>query len=150
MKNSIVTLLLLFLIIGSVFGQNSWKWQNPLPQGNDLLDVFVFDQNNAIAVGAKGSILKTNDGGNNWNFQSNAGGTANILQSVYFYNEMLGWAVGTNGSIIKTSDGGANWVSQTSSATSELEAVFFVDADTGWAVGWSGMILKTTDGGDNW
>ena len=43
-----------------------WVWQNPLPQGNTLQDFSFIDTNNGFAVGARGTILKTTDGGNNW------------------------------------------------------------------------------------
>ena len=43
-----------------------WVWQNRLPQGNTLQDFSFIDTNNGFAVGARGTILKTTDGGNNW------------------------------------------------------------------------------------
>ena len=49
----------------NAMAQEGWFWQNPLPQGNTLTDIFVFDQNTAIAVGSSGTILKTIDGGRN-------------------------------------------------------------------------------------
>ena len=49
---------------GSSSGQ--WVWQNPLPQGNTLQDFSFIDTTNGFAVGARGTILRTTDGGNNW------------------------------------------------------------------------------------
>ena len=71
----ILKLFLPFILLTTVVNaQDNWYWQNPLPQGNDIMDVFIFDQNSAIAVGANGSILKSTNGGNSWDFQSNAAG----------------------------------------------------------------------------
>ena len=39
-----------------------WEWQNPLPQGNSLFDLNVFDSQNAIMVGRMGTVIKTSDG----------------------------------------------------------------------------------------
>ena len=43
-----------------------WVWQNRLPQGNTLQGFSLVDANNGFAVGARGTILKTTDGGHNW------------------------------------------------------------------------------------
>ena len=43
-----------------------WVWQNRLPQGNTLQDFSFGDANNGFAVGARGTIIKTTDRGNNW------------------------------------------------------------------------------------
>lgn len=43
-----------------------WYWENPYPQGNDLNDVWVFDTDNMVAVGEKGTIIRYN--GVNWRF----------------------------------------------------------------------------------
>jgi photosystem II stability/assembly factor-like uncharacterized protein len=59
-----------------------WVWQNPLPQGNTLQDFSFIDTNNGFAVGARGTILKTTDGGNNWELI--AGETEGDLYSVSF------------------------------------------------------------------
>jgi len=40
------------------FAQSGWYWQNPLPQGNPLVDA-----NTGTAVGNFGTILRTNNGG---------------------------------------------------------------------------------------
>jgi hypothetical protein len=50
--------------------QGGWYWQNPLPTGQTLKDVHVFDENTKIAVGKAGTIIKTTDGGISWVSQS--------------------------------------------------------------------------------
>ena len=62
MKN--VLILIAILLTFQSFGQeNGWQWQNPKPQGNDL---YVFDAQTIITVGEMGTIMKTANGGNNW------------------------------------------------------------------------------------
>ena len=82
---------------GSSSGQ--WVWQNPLPQGNTLQDFSFIDPNNGFAVGAKGTILRTTDGGNNWDIL--ASGTDDDLYSVAFTDPITGTVVGNFGAILK-------------------------------------------------
>src|SRR6478672_6360356 len=65
-----------------------WIWQNPLPQGNTLQDFFFIDTNNGFAVGARGTILKTTDGGNDWEII--AGATEDDLYGVSFTDSNIG------------------------------------------------------------
>jgi photosystem II stability/assembly factor-like uncharacterized protein len=127
---------------------DAWRWQNPLPQGNDLRGVWFVDAGNGWAVGDFGTILRTNDGGQNWTIRKS--GVTQILWDVAFFNTDLGIAVGAGGTILRTTDGGENWTAQTSGTISQLRAVSFIDANTGWIVGEGGLILHTTDGGNNW
>jgi hypothetical protein len=72
----------------------SWEWQNPLPQGNDLVDVVFVDASQGWAVGGSGTILHTTDGGATWSFQSS--GTDLRLQSACFLDASTGWVVGSD------------------------------------------------------
>jgi hypothetical protein len=97
MKN-IISLLAMFLILLALCpvescAQSGWTWQNPLPQGNNLSDIYVFDQNIAIGVGKAGTVMKTIDGGINWNIQCNAGGAPNYLNSIHFIDANTGWFI---------------------------------------------------------
>ena len=62
----LLQLLLLTAVITAhdhLFAQSGWFWQNPLPQGNDLLAVSFTDANTGTAVGSGGTILRTTNGG---------------------------------------------------------------------------------------
>src|SRR5262249_5864759 len=59
-----------------------WVWQNRLPQGNTLQGFSFGDINNGFAVGARGTILRTTDRGNNW--QLITGETEDDLYGVSF------------------------------------------------------------------
>ena len=146
MKTLLQTLLFFLLATQICFGQ--WYWQNPLPQGNDLLSVYFINYNTGWAVGGAGTILKTTNAGNNWVPQSS--GTTEGLNSVYFTDSNTGWAVGGNGTILKTTNGGINWISQSSGTMEALNSVYLTDSNTGWVVGGVGTIIKTTNGGINW
>jgi photosystem II stability/assembly factor-like uncharacterized protein len=59
-------LLVLTFISKNIFAQESWSWQNPLPQGNILTGSFAIDSSTFIAVGGTGTIIKTTNSGSNW------------------------------------------------------------------------------------
>jgi len=96
-----------------------------------------------FAVG-NGLILKTPDGGANWNvqFQSNTN-----LYSVRFADANTGWAVGDN-NIFKTTDGGTNWT-QSMNNTSNLRSVYCINNRTAWLLEAMEIFIETTDGGSD-
>ena len=112
MKNKTLPLMLSLFLGLSSYAQEGWFWQNPLPQGNALHGVCVFNQNKAIAVGASGIVLKTEDGGNVWDVQYAIENTASHFWSIQFANQQIGWVVGEAGLILKTVDGGESWANQ--------------------------------------
>jgi photosystem II stability/assembly factor-like uncharacterized protein len=100
-------------------------------------------------VGFSGIILRTTNGGVNWNLQTS--GSTNHLMAVSFTDANNGTAVGFSGTILRTTNGGANWNAQTSGVTAALNGVSFTDANNGTVACESGStILRTTNGGVNW
>jgi len=158
MKKLVLYTVLLFLVKESTAqttNNNGWQWQYPKPQGNTLRDIFIFDKNTAIAVGDLGTVIKTIDGGSNWDVQHHAGGTDIDLYSVHFTDTLNGWAAGgiwfTNKNVLlKTGNGGATWTEVKTDTTLPYNSVYFVDVDTGFVFGEDGIILRTTDGGNSW
>ncbi len=137
------------LLPSSVFGQ-SWYWQNPLPQGNDLHDVEMLGPTTFVAVGALRTVLRTTDAGQTWAVLQHVGGSGNSLNSISFADDIHGWAAGSDGIILHTTDGGLTWTPQESGSTVHLKEVWAVDLSNVVAVGESGTILRTTDGGMTW
>ncbi len=133
----IITFALFVISPGSAIAQPEWTWQNPLPQGNTLVDVQTIDENTIIAVGSAGTVLMTVDSGESWEVQNID--KPEWLVSVHFVNENVGWVVGHSGIIIHTINGGKNWTYQESGTDFELHSVFFIDEQTGWAVGYDAV-----------
>ena len=61
----------------------------------------------AVAVGERGHILLSPDGGSTWT-QSEAP-TQALLTGVWLHDARLGWAVGHDEVILRTVDGGTSW-----------------------------------------
>ena len=164
---SLFFLFFILLLTMETYPQDGWFWQNPLPTGNLLNDIFFIDNNIGTAVGEYGTIIRTTDGGNNWIVQSI--GKTYTLNAVYFSDVNNGTAVGFDntgssfgdlfflGIILRTTDGGENWIMQSNELDCMLNGVFFTDDNNGTAVGGGtafgggfGTILRTSDGGENW
>jgi photosystem II stability/assembly factor-like uncharacterized protein len=159
MKTKLLSLIILFFSICHLCAQskssNGWFWQYPKPQGNTLRDIYVFNKDTAIAVGDLSTIIKTTDGGKNWDVQHHAGGSGIELNSVNFIDAQNGWAAGGayesgQNVLLKTSDSGKNWLQVKTDTTLPYNSVYFVDSDTGFVFGEDGIILRTTNGGNNW
>lgn len=130
-----------------------WVWQNPLPQGNQLHDVHFSDAMTGMAVGDRGTILRTENGGSSWVILPS--GTEAVLYGVFLSSVTTATIVGEEGTILRTTDGGNTWTPQSSGTTAILKEVYLRGADEGFVVGWlgdgtAGFILRTLDGGDTW
>ena len=110
-----------------------WSWQQPSPQGLDLLDASFVDASRGWSVGAQGTILTSVDGGATWAAQSS--GTTVALAAVWFTDALHGCAVGDGGTILHTTNGGVLWSKVPSGTRAKLAGVHFETRRQGWAVG---------------
>jgi len=101
------------------------------------------------AVGERGTILHTEDGGMSWKTQ--ASGSSVLLSSVAFAAPQSGSAAGDDGTMLHTEDGGQTWKAQTkgSRRMQTSVALAFTTAQLGWAVD-GNTIVHTEDGGRTW
>ena len=127
-----------------------------------LHDVFFLDAERGWAVGDRGTICHTTDGGRSWHLQS--AGVDCPLHSVYFIDARSGWAVGGythpfthtgTGVVLITDDGGRSWKSKQQSLLPILKKVRFFDSKNGWAVGCSSAasptgVFHSETGGQSW
>ena len=134
MKNrNFYILVILFLVFANPVHSQSWKWSNPLPQGNNLNSSFFFSPQQGLVVGDAGTIMLTTDNGVNW--QKVTAPTYENLNSVCFPTVTTGYCVGRNGTVLKSTDGGFTWLAIPSGFNTNLNAVFFTSELTGYAVG---------------
>jgi photosystem II stability/assembly factor-like uncharacterized protein len=149
-------LVIIFLLSLPTYIHSQWVWQNPLPQGNRLYDVIFINHNTGWITGRYGSILKTTDGGDNWNLSY-----VNqdfYLYANYFINENTGFTGGSGlsyyyGCIYKTTNGGQSFSESLLQDSIGIFQIIFTDNFKGWACGTKGLngaILHTTNTGNNW
>ncbi len=126
-----------------------------------LHDVSFVDPRHGWAVGDRGTILYTADGGLHWSAQ--ASGVNCTLRSVCFIDARIGWAAGgmvwpflhdTSGVVLATRDGGLTWQREPVLLPS-LNKIRFVSDRQGWAIGCSSAmypcgVFVTRDGGRSW
>ncbi len=128
----------------------------------ELHDVFFIDADRGWAVGDKGALWTTEDGGRQW--QSRRLGVICALHSVHFADEKHGWIAGgwthpfthhTSCVILRTSDGGESWQRLPTNGMPMLTRVKFFDAGRGCAMGepsasYPSGLFRTEDGGRSW
>lgn len=103
-----------------------------------------------VAVGERGHIVVSDNGGANWR-QINSP-TQSTLTALYFLDEKNGWAVGHDSVILKSNDGGASWrqVHHAPDEQKPLLDVWFADELNGYAMGAYGLFMETSSGGISW
>jgi photosystem II stability/assembly factor-like uncharacterized protein len=127
-----------------------------------LAAVCFVNRTTGWAVGDRGVIWHTHDGGASWSQQQS--GVRCRLNAVCFLDGRRGWAVGgenlpygeaTRGVVLRTGDGGATWTSVPALVLPLLTGVKFFDPNVGIAYGIGSAaqpsgLFTTRDGGVTW
>jgi photosystem II stability/assembly factor-like uncharacterized protein len=128
----------------------------------ELTAITFLDADRGWAVGDRGVIWHTDDGGRNWQAQNSGVGCR--LEMVQFLDANNGWAVGgwtqpytheTHGVVLRTRDGGRTWQNVPGLVLPGLTQARFFDARSGWALGdasplFPSGVFRTEDGGRTW
>jgi photosystem II stability/assembly factor-like uncharacterized protein len=114
-----------------------------------LLDVARHGER-LIAVGERGHVLVSTDGGATW-AQAKVP-TRALLTGVQLDGEGRAWAVGHDAVVLRSRDGGASWerVHHDPEAERPLLDVWFEDGQHGLAASAYGELIETRDGGSTW
>jgi photosystem II stability/assembly factor-like uncharacterized protein len=148
-----------FLLLISICTLHSQTW-SPQISGTTakLWQVQFVDMDNGYVCGDSGIVLKTTNGGIDW--ESANVSTTYPVRGIYFVNADEGWvAVGdenvstTSGQIWHTTNGGNTWTQQVPSTNEARFGISFADSTVGWAVGSRNgpiNIDATTNGGTSW
>ena len=106
----LILLFTTFLLLQlNTLAQEGWFWQNPLPQGNTLNDVYIFDDNSAIIVGEAGTIIQLNEDGQFNEIRHKVQGYEGDFRSVFFSTPETGWVGKSDGGLLKSENGGISW-----------------------------------------
>ena len=123
--------------------------QSKLP---DPLATYFLNDKIGWAGGRRGTLLKTTNGGLEWEKVPNTSEYRTYYQ-IYFADSQTGWACTNSGKVFKTNDGGSNWTEISTSTNKAFHDMFFINAKVGWVVGGGSVnaeIFKTEDGGNSW
>ncbi|MCI0493055.1 MAG: YCF48-related protein, partial [Planctomycetes bacterium] len=127
-----------------------------------LTAIFFIDHQTGWAVGERGVIWHTRDGGATWLQQATP--VRCRLNSVFFLDEQQGWAAGgagrpfshtSSGVVLRTEDGGNTWAEVPNSRLPMLTRVKCFDHEHGVAIGIGSSsapsgVFATQDGGRSW
>ncbi len=132
-----------------------------LVQDYTMISITPFDQNNIWAVGHAMTVVKSSDGGIEWELAvpDSLQGALSDANGITLLSPLSAWIVLDYDSIWRTDDGGDTWDEQQipQAATGHfLLRISAVNGNRAWVVGSSssglpsGVILHTADGGNTW
>ncbi|NOX85136.1 MAG: T9SS type A sorting domain-containing protein [Chlorobi bacterium] len=121
-----------------------------LPNNTWFLSVKFYDEQNGYAVTNNGKIIRTTDGGQNWELVYD-----NVIDTIiytertdiYVFDPQTAIAILYNQLIVKTDDGGETWDPIDIPCSSGLTQVRFLDDWHGFVFGNNGVIMETLTGG---
>jgi len=108
-----------------------------------LYAITFTDSLRAYIVGAKGIVLRTDDGGLTWkDLESGVNGNLFAVAAAG-RNDVL--VVGDQGSIIHSKDGGQTWEMQPSITSASLFSIAYRGGNNVWVAGRGGAILRRVE-----
>jgi len=131
-------------------------------QDAGLASIVFVDADRGWAVGDRGVVWHTTDGGRSWRLQNS--GTTARLESIAMMDAENGCIVGgftqpytheTVGIVLRTRDGGKSWQASPDGSLPYLRHVKFFNPKQGWAMGDGSALFPsgafyTEDGGKTW
>jgi len=145
------------VVVLSDDGGRSHRQARIVPTDVTLTSVVFAGDRDGWAVGHRGVVLHTQDGGETWSIQRIDQTEDRPLFAVHFFDAQHGVAVGLWSRVIVTSDGGSHWEPVTlpppdGSKKADLNLMtLFADAKGAlYAAGERGLVLRSEDRGRTW
>ena len=118
--------MILILYNPNIMSQfNGFEWSNPKPQGNKLNSIGFFNANDGIAIGNFGTLLKTSNGGSNWDYIMIA--ASKNLNALDIVNANTAFIAGDSGLILKTTNSGSAWLELNSNLDTNITYIKFLN-----------------------
>ncbi len=146
-------LLSILLIAGVSTPSKAQEWvrQHPFEKIEQLYDVDMAGNGRGLAVGARGTVLRTANYGNTW-AAANVFNPNTSLDKVAIFPDgqgMTAIAIGFD-KIYKTADGGTSWQERSAGFDTGGYRYLAVPADNIIFIAGQNGVIKSTDGGQNW
>ena len=131
-------------------GNNCMSARTPLPK-NRMRDIAWLNEHQAFAVGDRGTVWVSLDGGLKWNDMSVNVAAPEMDLATVSCRENSVWLGGLPGNtILHSPDAGRSWQPQRIASNIPIEDVQFTTASHAVATGALGTIHTTNDGGQTW
>ncbi|MDD3333660.1 MAG: YCF48-related protein [Bacteroidales bacterium] len=157
--------IIICLLFINIQVQAQWKYVNVGTQYGTLYSVDCINKDTVFVCGLDGLILKTQDGGTNWEQKRLVADEE--LRIIKFANDSVGYAAGIWNLyykhaleikeirnfciLLKTTDGGETWQQLIKDSTAGFMDLHVIDADTLYALKLlSRYLYKSIDGGMSW
>ncbi|MGB5928831.1 MAG: YCF48-related protein [Cyclobacteriaceae bacterium] len=123
--------------------ERPWVWLSPTPSGKFNLDMHFLTRDIGYAI-TSSEILKTSDGGKNWNKQNDI-----ISGFRLAFGNHIGYIVGDNGVVYKSTHGGEKWNVLNTPFNDDLNSVSVISHDT-IRITSVDKVFLSDDGGKSW
>jgi len=137
------------LLLKTIDGGNTWV-DKSLNGNFNLNTLFFVNENTGWMFDIQARVvLRTTNGGDDWEFTFLGDYFDYQPRSIFFVNENLGYATTTEGVLFKTFDGGINWEEFSFIRGNISTKCYFINEVEGWYIG-SSTVYHTFDGGTSW
>ncbi|MCC7437557.1 MAG: T9SS type A sorting domain-containing protein [Armatimonadetes bacterium] len=126
----------------------TWQLPNSGTRKN-LYSVALFTEEEGIAIGDSGTVIRTNDGGMMWKPVPSLSGKQNYY-TVVAASESTGYIIAADGGIMRTNNRGLDWERVATIPQRVIRRVAFPSPRLGFIIGDSGRVYKSSDSGTIW
>jgi len=125
---------------------------NPAPANANITGIYFINNLTGYVISGLTNyrLMKTTDGGLNWNAGYGSAPPYSNPYEVYAFNENKILVLNQQGEVCITTNGGYLWNNYASGTLVNLYKVVFINQDTGFVCGDWGRCRYTTNGGYNW
>ena len=127
---------------------SSWYATYPPVKGM-VRDVWTNDGVAVWAVGEKGSIVRSLNGGDTWSVKGATVAGSTNLKAIEVLPSGTGFAAGAN-KVLRTTNNGATWTTVTVPPVGDVTCVDVVDTSTVWVGTADGNVFRSDDAGASW
>ena len=147
--------ILFIFLLNTAISNCQWSYVSTIPGSGEIYCMAVIDQNLIWVCSDNRVVLRSTNGGVNWDSR-NFGLPSGNITSITALDTSYCWIGTESGSICKTSNGGYNWTLQFSLTGSFADGIKMFDQNYGiyygdpTGAGQPHQWRFTTDGGTNW